>query len=117
MRITLSEWFSEAHGKLCMHSNKYVSVHNGVVYSGTVCNPRDLSQRPYTEDELNQQAAFREASERRSLILASDTLRPTWQERYRTDLNSKATQCTTLSGYLISQALHGHISAEGAYQE
>jgi len=117
MLITLSEWFSVARGKLCMHSNKYVSLRHGQLYSGTICEPRDLSQRPYTDDEIAHQAAFKTASSLRKLILDSDTLKPVWQERFRADLKAKATACSTLSGYLMSQALHGHISAEGAYQD
>lgn len=116
MKLSLSEWFSAAHGKLCMHSNKYVSRRNGQLFSGTICEPRDLNKHPYTNDELAQQSAFRAASALRSLILQSDSLKADWQQRYREALNDKTTRCSSLSAYIMSMGCKGHISTEGNYQ-
>lgn len=116
MQLTLSEWFDEAHGQLCMHSDKYVSVRNGKVYSGRRCNPRDLNRLPYTEDELAQQAAFKAATQKRKLIYASETLKADWQARFREAVVGKKTTCCSLPGYIMNQAFGGHITDEGAYQ-
>ena len=54
--IKLIEPFDQLSGKLCQHSDVIINlgrkgVRRGNMWTGKMCNPRDLSEKPYSADE------------------------------------------------------------------
>ena len=49
-------------GKICEHSDVYFAKKGDTLYTGKICNPRDLAKKPFSADELARQTKFRQAS-------------------------------------------------------
>jgi len=113
MRLQLSEWFSSASGKLCGHSDKYVSVHNGKTFSGTICNPYKGAP---TESQTAVYNRFRAAAQARTTIIADSALHQQWNTRFRADRAEAKTRAVSLNGYLTQQYFLGHVAEDGAYK-
>jgi len=78
---------------------------------------RDYTQKPLSTKETNARAAFKAAAALRKTILDSATLRTTWSKRFSDDLKAGKTACNTLVGYVMNQAIKGHIDDDGTYLE
>ena len=50
-------------GKICEHSDFYLATRGKTGYSGRMCNPRNLSKKPYSENELKVQQQYKQATE------------------------------------------------------
>ena len=48
-------------GKICEHSDVYFAKKGDTLYTGKICNPRDLAKKPFSADELARQAKFTQA--------------------------------------------------------
>ena len=48
-------------GKICEHSDVYFAKKGDTLYTGKICNPRDLAKKPFSADELARQEKFRQA--------------------------------------------------------
>ena len=48
-------------GKICEHSDVYFAKKGNTLYTGKICNPRDLAKKPFSADELARQTKFRQA--------------------------------------------------------
>jgi len=78
---------------------------------------RDYSQKPLTTKETNARAAFKAAAALRKTIMDSATLRTTWSKRYSDAVKAGSTACNTFAGYVMNQAIKGHIDDDGSYLE
>ena len=62
--VKLIEPFEQLSGKLCQHSKLIINLgRKGVrrdnMWTGKQCNPRDLSEHPYSADETKVQTRFK----------------------------------------------------------
>ena len=48
-------------GKICSHSDTYFQKRGNTLCTGRICNPRDLTKKPYSAEELAAQAKFTQA--------------------------------------------------------
>ncbi len=71
---------------------------------------RDMVKHPATQKETVQRGIFAEAAGIRAMILADPGLKSTWLNKFQAD---KTTNCCTLNGYIMQNALKGRISEEG----
>lgn len=60
----LIEPYADMSGKICSHSRIInvlgrKGVRKGKQWTNVICNPRDLSERPYTADETKVQTRFK----------------------------------------------------------
>lgn len=78
---------------------------------------RNYTTNPLSPDEQAQRAAFTAAVALRKLIIDNAALRATWLKRLQDDKKAGTTKCTTLNGYLMSQAMNGHVAEDGSYTE
>lgn len=90
---------------------------SGKKYFGIGTPKRNYDLHPVTEDETAQRELFSQSAALRKKIVKDQALKATWLTRFQADTKSGATECTTLGGYIMSQALHGHVDAQGQYQE
>ena len=63
--VKLMEPFEQLSGKVCQHSDFIINlgrkgVNKGQMWTGRQCNPRDLSEKPYTADEQKVQERFKD---------------------------------------------------------
>ena len=59
------------HGKICSHSDTYFQKRGDTLCTGRICNPRDLSKKPYSPEEI----AFRHRGYQGTHSRATDRLR------------------------------------------
>ena len=85
-------------GKICEHSDFYLATKGKTGYSGKICTPRDLSKRPYTENELKVRQKYKQALE--ALKTLSEEQKQTYEKQWLAQKNSKY---ATLRGYIFSQ--------------
>ncbi len=78
---------------------------------------RNYTTNPLTPDEQAARAAFTAATALRKLICDNAALRATWLKRLNDAKKAGTTKCNTLNGFLMNQAINGHISESGQYQE
>ena len=48
-------------GKICEHSDTYFQKRGRTLCTGRICEPRNLSEKPYSAEELASQAKFTQA--------------------------------------------------------
>ena len=48
-------------GKICTHSDTYFAKKKKSLYTGRICNPRDLTKKPYNANELATHTKFAQA--------------------------------------------------------
>lgn len=110
-----------ASGKILGKSQRWSAVNRDWGNRQRGCSARykdrNYSTNPLTPDEQAQRAAFTAAAALRKLILDNAALRATWLKRLQDDKKAGSTKCSTLNGYLMNQAMNGHISEAGQYQE
>lgn len=85
-------------GKICEHSDFYLATKGKTGYSGKICSPRDLSKRPYTENELKVRQKYKQALE--ALKTLSEEQKQTYEKQWLAQKNSKY---ATLRGYMFAQ--------------
>ena len=83
-------------GKICEHSDTYFAKKKKTLYTGRICNPRDLTQKPYTPAEIATHDKFRRA---RAAVMA---LTPEQIAEYETAF-AKQTKYSYLQGYIFAQ--------------
>lgn len=86
-------------GKICEHSDFYLATRGKTGYSGRMCNPRDLSVNPYTENELQIQQRYKQT------FAALDALTSEQIQAYREQwcAQKKKSKYATLRGYMFAQ--------------
>ena len=83
-------------GKICMHSDTYFAKKKKTLYTGRICNPRDLSKKPYSAAELATHTKFAQA---RAAVLA---LTEQQIAAYRTAFENQ-TNYAYPQGYIFAQ--------------
>ena len=48
-------------GKICQHSDTYFQKRKKTLCTGKICNPRDLAQKPYSQQEIATHTKFKQA--------------------------------------------------------
>ena len=88
-------------GKICEHSDTYFAKKKKTLYTGRICNPRNLEQKPYSEKELQTHNKFKQARE------AVKALTEEQIEQYKVDfenhLKAPNPKYSYLSGYIFAQ--------------
>ena len=90
------EMVKEYHGKICMHSDTYFQKRGRTLCTGKMCNPRDLSKKPLSSDEIAAREKFAQA------IAAVKALTSEQKAAYKTAFD-KQTKYTSLRGYMFAQ--------------
>ena len=86
------------HGKICSHSDTYFQKRGETLCTGRICNPRDLSKKPYSADEIATHTKFT------SVIAAIKSLTPEQLTAYRTAFAAqRPKRYATLRGYIFAQ--------------
>ena len=100
MRVELNPFFTNAHGKLDPTHNDQDQVYtlNGRTFSRKVCNPRDISKKPYSSKEKAHQNKFKEACKSASETLADVDMRAAAQARFKAQTKYKS-----LRGFLVAE--------------
>ena len=85
-------------GKICSHSDTYFQKRGETLCTGRICNPRDLSKKPYSADEIATHQKF-------STVIANIKALTTEQlTAYQTAYAAQKTKrYATLRGYIFSQ--------------
>ena len=52
----------EYRGKICEHSDTYFQKRGRTLCTGRICEPRDLSKKPYSANELAVRTKFQQAT-------------------------------------------------------
>ena len=81
-------------GKICMHSDTYFAKKKSL-YTGKICHPRDLTKKPYNQNELATHSKFQQA------IAAVKALTAEQKEAYAADF-AKQTKYSYLRNYMIA---------------
>ena len=85
-------------GKICGHSDTYFQKRGETLCTGRICNPRDLSKKPYSADEIATHQKFS------SVIAAIKALTTEQLNAYKTAYEAqKPKKYATLRGYIFSQ--------------
>ena len=100
------------HGKICSHSDTYFQKRGDTLCTGRICNPRDLSKKPYSPDcnprDLSKKPYSPEeiATHQKfsSVIAAIKALTPEQLTAYETAFASqKPKRYATLRGFIFAQ--------------
>ena len=83
-------------GKICEHSDVYFAKKGDTLYTGKICNPRDLAKKPFSADELACQTKFRQA------IAAVNALTEEQKTAYATAFANQK-KYASLRGYMFAQ--------------
>ena len=83
-------------GKICEHSDVYFAKKGDTLYTGKICNPRDLAKKPFSTDELARQTKFRQA------IAAVNALTEEQKTAYATAFANQK-KYASLRGYMFAQ--------------
>ena len=85
----LIEPYADMSGKICSHSRIInvlgrKGVRKGKQWTNVICNPRDLSERPYTADETKVQTRFKDVRLAIKVIKTNPTTLAQKYEAYAT---------------------------------
>ena len=72
-------------GKVCEHSDVYFRTNKqtGNVTTGKLCNPRDVTVKPYSSTELANQSLFKAKSAAVRAELSDATKKAAWEAKYK----------------------------------
>ncbi len=100
MKVKMNPFFTAASGKLDpSHDDvNQVYVLNDKVFSRRVCNPRDVSKKPYSSKEQAHQNKFKAACQSASETLADVDMRAAAQARFKAQSKYKS-----LRGFLVAE--------------
>ena len=85
-------------GKICGHSDTYFQKRGETLCTGRICNPRDLSKKPYSADEIATHQKFS------TVITAIKALTTEQINAYKTAFEAqKPKKYATLRGFIFAQ--------------
>ena len=88
-------------GKICSHSDTYFQKRGDTLCTGRICNPRDLSKKPYSPEEIATHQKFS------SVIAAIKALTSEQRSAYETafaiHLKSPHPKYQTLAGFIFAK--------------
>ena len=82
-------------GKICEHSDTYFQKRGRTLCTGRLCNPRDLTKKPYSADEIATHTLFAQT------YAAIKALTPEQKTAYRTAFEAQ-TKYNTLRGFIFA---------------
>lgn len=85
-------------GKVCEHSDFYLATKGKTGYSGKICNPRDLSKNPYSENELMLQQRYKQTVEALKTLTTEQT--QAYEKQWKAQKHSKY---STLRGFMFAK--------------
>ncbi|MBR1427025.1 MAG: hypothetical protein IJ581_06185 [Paludibacteraceae bacterium] len=86
----------EYRGKICEHSDTYFQKRGRTLCTGRICNPRDLSKKPYSAEETTVHNKFTQA-------IAAVKALSTEQKTAYAEAFEKQSKYTNLRGYMFAQ--------------
>lgn len=95
-KIVPMDLINVMQGKVCEHSDFYFQKRNGQIYTGRICEPRNLQTNPYSADELARQEKFR--STRAAMANLTDEQKAAYKTAFQ-----KQNKYQTLQGYIFAQ--------------
>ena len=90
------EMVKEYHGKICEHSDVYFAKKGRTLYTGKMCNPRDLEKDPLSANEIAARTKF--ASARAAVKALTSEEKAAYAEAFA---NQK--KYSTLQGFMFAQ--------------
>ena len=85
-------------GKICEHSDFYLATRGKTGYSGKICEPRDLSKNPYSENEQLAHQRYKQALD--ALATLTTEQKETYEKQWKAQKHSKY---ATLRGFMFAQ--------------
>ncbi|MBR1427215.1 MAG: hypothetical protein IJ581_07170 [Paludibacteraceae bacterium] len=86
----------EFHGKICGHSDTYFQKRGITLCTGRICNPRDLSKKPYSAAESAVREKFAQA--RAAVKALTSEQKAAYAESFKGQK-----KYTSLQGYMFAQ--------------
>ena len=83
-------------GKICEHSDTYFQKRGNTLCTGRICEPRDLSKKPYSAEELATHTKFAQT------IAAMKVLTAEQKAAYEADFE-KQDKYASLRGFIFAQ--------------
>ena len=90
------EMVKEYHGKICKHSDVYFARKGKALYTGKMCNPRNLEKDPLSENEIAVRTKF--ASARAAVKTLTEEQKTAYAEAFK---NQK--KYSSLQGFMFAQ--------------
>ena len=90
------EMVKEYHGKICEHSDVYFAKKGKTLYTGKMCNPRNLEKDPLSANEIAARTKF--ASARAAVKALTAEQKAAYAEAFK---NQK--KYSSLQGYMFAQ--------------
>lgn len=95
-KIVPMDLIKSIRGKICGHSDIYFQMRGQRICTGKICQPRDITVKPYSAEELERHNKFR------SVITAIKLLTAEQKAAYLTDFQ-KQSKYKTLRGYIFAK--------------
>lgn len=89
-------------GKICKHKNTIYKEMRGTNFTSQICNPRDMSLLPYSDEELGRQDLFRQAQAAANAINSDPTQRKAAVRRFIEQRNNGG-MYKSLLGFLVAE--------------
>lgn len=86
----------EYHGKICEHSDTYFQKRGRTLCTGRICEPRDLSKKPYSAEEQAVHSKF-------SQVIAAIKALSSEQKAAYAEAFAKQSKYTSLRGYMFAK--------------
>ena len=92
------------NGKICRHKKTIYKVFraSGKRFTTQICNPRNLSTNPYTQDELERQTKFATARTNMDAAMADPVKKAQYEAAFKQQKNGKKPKYATLYGYVFA---------------
>ena len=88
-------------GKICEHSDTYFAKKKKTLYTGRICNPRDLTKKPYKPEELATHNKFRQA--RAAVLALTEEQIAAYKLAFEKQLQSTKPKYSYLEGFIFAQ--------------
>lgn len=88
------------HGKICGHSDTYFQKRGKTLCTCRICNPRDLSKKPYSDKEVAIREKFKRV--RAAVKALSDEQRAIYAEEFERMQQKQGCKYNYLNGYIFA---------------
>ena len=88
-------------GKICQHSDTYFQKRKRTLCTGKICNPRDLAQKPFSQQEIATHNKFRQA--RAAVLALTEEQIAAYKLAFEKQLQSTKPKYSYLQGFIFAQ--------------
>ena len=88
-------------GKICMHSDTYFAKKKKSLYTGKICHPRDLTQKPYSAEEIATHTKFAQARAAVKALTAEQIA--AYRTAFEAHLKTPKPKYSYLQGFIFAQ--------------